>query len=159
MCVLLLASGTYAALTHLGTPDYPLAGPVTSSGARGGVSASPLPARASSPSHPQAPGVEAAFAARVFDHWARPDTRYKRWWRGLAPSLSPQAATELAGTDPRVLPAAHRKGEPTVLRRENGVFTRVAVRTNLGTFDLDLVRRTPTAGWRLDRIGFPEDNR
>lgn len=160
VCVLMLGSGAYAVLTHLGTPDLP---PVQNSrSAAGNGAPPPSPGAAQSGAgrpQPQPPGVEAAVAARIFDLWARPGTTYRTWWHGLAPRLSPQAAAELAGTDPRVLPAAHRTGEPTVLRRENGVFTRVAVSTNLGRFDLDLVRQRPSGSWRLDRIGFPEDNR
>ena len=117
-----------------------------------------LPAPEPSPTWDDAArGAAVRRAEEVLGAFARPGTPAPQWFAELSPLLTPQAAREHALTDPANVPARAVTG-PGVLREDPSPYlAHVSVPTDVGAYDVLLVREGQGAPWLVDRLTPPEE--
>lgn len=127
--------------------------PSVSTPAAPAASAAPSP----SPSDDPALALEAAVAA-MSDFVAR-DREYDVWWTAFREHLSPVAAQAFEYTDPRMIPATKLTDSGQLAASPDGTSATVLVGTDIGQYQVLLVRETVEHPWFVNRINPPEGSR
>jgi hypothetical protein len=76
------------------------------------------------------------------------------WYAQLAPYLTPDAQAAYKGTDPAEVPV-HEVGLTWADTPDSAYLVYVSVNTDVGTYQLMLVRESADAGWLVQRIASP----
>lgn len=107
-----------------------------------------VPPEASSESG--AAALEAASTALAT--FAQPDLSAEEWWRQMVPLLSQTAAIAYEGTDPAQIPVHQVTGPGRILEGSTEVSLIVEVPTDVGPYNVSLIRGDTTSPWLADRI-------
>jgi hypothetical protein len=95
-------------------------------------------------------------AQKAMTDFARPGMEDKQWANDLARWLTPQATADYSAVDPANLPATRVTGSATLTVDEaNGYGVMAAVPTDAGTYTLQLLRTSPQAPWKVNRLTPP----
>lgn len=94
-------------------------------------------------------------AAAVMAAFARPQADERAWWAELAPLLTLSGQDAYAFVDPANVPARQVTGEPVVVDESSGWLARVQVPTDVGVYDLLLVREDGASPWLAEQITPP----
>ncbi len=105
-------------------------------------------------SGPAAVSAALATAEAAVTAFTRRDLEPGRWWDGVLPFLSPQAAQAYAGTDPALVPAGEVVDEPTAGPSPSEHLAVVAVPTDAGMCSVLLSRSDDATGWQVERISW-----
>jgi len=84
--------------------------------------------------------------------FARPQLSSDKWWSQMLPLLSQQAGLAYQGTDPSQIPAHQVTGPAFVLSGSTDVSLIVQVPTDVGAYNVTLIRGSASAPWLADRI-------
>ena len=87
--------------------------------------------------------------------FARPMVSAQMWMDELSPYLSQQAASDIEGTDPSLVPVDTVFGSELVPGATNVAAT-VTVRTNIGEYQVGLTRTSPDEQWLVAQFIPPE---
>lgn len=107
-----------------------------------------LPPEASADS--SAAALEAA--ALAMSTFAQPELSADEWWRQMLPLLSQAAAIAYEGTDPAQIPAHQVTGPGRIIDGSTEVSLIVEVPTDVGPYNVTLIRSDPDSSWLADRI-------
>jgi len=94
-------------------------------------------------------------AAAVMAAFARPEADERSWWAELAPLLTLSAQDAYAFVDPANVPARQVTGAPVLVDESSAWLARVEVPTDVGTYDLLLVRDDGASPWLAEQITPP----
>jgi len=94
-------------------------------------------------------------AAAVMAAFARPEADQRSWWAELAPLLTLSAQDAYSFVDPANVPARQVTGEPVLVDESSAWLARVEVPTDVGTYDLLLVREDGASPWLAEQITPP----
>ncbi|WOC63411.1 hypothetical protein RI444_22905 (plasmid) [Paenarthrobacter sp. AT5] len=95
-------------------------------------------------------------AERAMADFARPSVGEEQWANDLARWLTPQATADYSAVDPTNILANRVTGPATLTIDEaNGYGVTAAVRTNAGTYSLQLLRTGKDAPWKVNRLTPP----
>lgn len=94
----------------------------------------------------------AATAVEVMTAFARPELQQGRWWRDLAPMLTPSARTTYQYVAVENVPAREVRGEGEVVDDSSPYLTSIEVKTDVGTYTVLLARTGQDAPWLAERI-------
>lgn len=75
------------------------------------------------------------------------DREYDAWWAALSPYLDPDALSDYAYTDPRMVPVAQVTGPGVVSASPSGTQVTVLVPTDGGQYRVDVFRQAAGAAW------------
>lgn len=81
---------------------------------------------------------------------------YDQWWSGLSPLLSPGGADMYDSVDPINVPEASPTGETEVVTSDE-LESIVSVETDVGDFEVTVVRASTDADWAGEHIRPPEE--
>ena len=98
-------------------------------------------------------GVDALEAAeRALATFAQPDLSADAWWTQMVPLLSQAAAIAYESTDPSQIPVRHVTGAGRILEGSTDISLIVQVQTDVGLYNVTLIRGSDTEPWLADRI-------
>ena len=87
--------------------------------------------------------------------FARPELSYDDWWAQLRPHLTQEAAETYVYTDPINVPASKVTGDATVLESSSAYLALVDVGTDVGTYQVLMVRSDGAAPWLASEFAPP----
>ncbi len=96
-------------------------------------------------------------AVRVMKLYSRRDVSASRWFKDLAPYLTPQAAEVYQYSDPTGAPTTEVLDSGTFLPESSPQLARVSVKTKAGVYLVLLTRNSQQKSWRVDRLISPEN--
>ncbi|MGL5830496.1 MAG: hypothetical protein ACRC0L_13155, partial [Angustibacter sp.] len=98
-----------------------------------------------------------AMAVRVLRMFARRDLPADRWFKNLAPYLTPQAADAYQYSDPTGAPSTEVLDTGRFLPDSTAALAKVSVHTRAGVYLVLLTRNSEQRSWRVDRLVPPEN--
>lgn len=99
--------------------------------------------------------AEAAVTAlRAFAH---PELPHEQWWAQLQPYLTQEAAETYVHTDPSNVPVREVTGNPTLVESSSAYLALVDIDTDVGTYQVLVVRADGTAPWLVAEFSPPPD--
>lgn len=116
------------------------------------ISAEPVPVWDES-----AEAAASAAAVEAMTAFARPDMAYDQWFAQLRPHLSQDAAETYVYTDPINIPVTTITGEATVLESTSAYVAVVDVDTNVGEYQVLMLRTGATAPWLAAEFAPPPE--
>jgi hypothetical protein len=137
------------------------------------TSAASVPVSLSAGGQPQAPGgtvpptlgiawdedskkAAAETAAMAMADFARPRTEATRWANDFARWLTPEATAAYSAVDPANIPASRVTGPATLTMDEsNGYGVVATVPTDAGPYQMQLLRTSRDAPWKVPRLTPP----
>lgn len=99
--------------------------------------------------------INAATAALAA--FARPDLSQEQWWAQLRPHLSQEAAETYVYTDPINVPVSAVTGTATALESSSAYLALVDVETDVGTYQVLMVRADGESPWLAQEFAPPPD--
>ncbi len=87
--------------------------------------------------------------------FARPELSYDDWWAQLQPLLTQEAAETYVYTDPINIPVTKVTGDATVVESSSAYLALVDVDTNVGTYQVLMVRTDDTTPWLAGEFAPP----
>jgi len=93
-----------------------------------------------------------AAATKAMRSFAQPQLSSDKWWSQMLPLLSQQAGVAYQSTDPSQIPAHQVTGTAIVLPGSTDVSLIVQVPTDVGPYNVTLIRASASAPWLADRI-------
>lgn len=103
----------------------------------------------------EAAALKAATAALAA--FARSDLSHEQWWAQLRPHLSQEAAETYVYTDPINVPVSAVTGAATALESSSAYLALVDVGTDVGTYQVLMVRADGDAPWLAQEFAPPPD--
>jgi hypothetical protein len=91
-------------------------------------------------------------ASTALSKFAQPDLSAEEWFNQMVPLLSQAAAIAYEGTDPAQIPVRQVTGAGRILEGSTEVSLIVEVPTDVGPYNVTLIRQDATAPWLADRI-------
>lgn len=116
------------------------------------VSAEPVPTWDKAAETAAITAGTAALAA-----FARPDLSQEQWWTQLRPHLTQEAAETYVYTDPINVPVSAVTGTATALESSSAYLALVDVETDVGTYQVLMVRADGEAPWLAQEFAPPPD--
>lgn len=90
--------------------------------------------------------------------YARPAVSAAAWLEGLSALLTPDALEAYTGTDPSMVPAHAVTGPGRItVDPANGYGCHVLVPTDVGEYDVQLVRAGAASPWKVARFNLPQN--
>jgi hypothetical protein len=99
----------------------------------------------------------ATVALEAMTAFAQPAATPEAWWSQLAPFLTAAAQSAYAGTDPAQVPASTITGPAVPGASPSSYLATVTVPTDVGDYDVLLVRDGAGAPWLVERLTPPAD--
>lgn len=115
------------------------------------ISPAPVPSLGAADRSAAVSAAEAAMAA-----FARPTMDPAAWWDELSPLLTSQARTDYAYVTPSSVPATMVTGGGILTDDSSAFVVHVAVPTDVGDYDILLIRTDGSAPWEVSRLTPPE---
>lgn len=92
------------------------------------------------------------MAVDVMTAFARPHLQQGRWWRDLAPMLTPAARKAYQYVAVENVPAREVRGKGKIVDDSSPYLASVEVKTDVGTYTILLARTGQEAPWLAERI-------
>lgn len=116
------------------------------------ISAEPVP---TTDETSQRSAQEAAVA--VMEAFAHPEREHEEWWAELEPMLTDNAAEAYYYVEPAQIPVSEITGEATIATDESAYVHLLEVPTNVGTYEVLMIREGADDPWRAERLTPPRE--